>query len=94
MKCFDFIVDRIWEELSDAETYIEKALEYKDKNRALSDMLFQLSQQEMAHENMLRVHFVKMSATQELWKHIEEWMHPKITDMEEKIRRMHEMYRM
>lgn len=95
MKCFDFISDRIWEELNDAETYIEKAIEFKETHRQFSEVLSQLSQQELSHASTLRAHLMKMTDAggHELWKHITEWMLPKFSAKEEKVRRMHEIYR-
>jgi hypothetical protein len=96
MKCFDFMIEQIFEEYNDAEMYIEHALKYKETNRNLADALVQISSQELAHAGVLRSHLHKIveSSGHEMWQKVHEYMLPKYTEMEEKIRRMHEMYRM
>lgn len=96
MKCFDFMIEQIFEEYEDSEEYIEHALKYKETHRNLADALVQISSQELAHAGVLRNHLSKMIETSghEMWSKIYEYMIPKYMDMEEKIRRMHDMYRM
>ena len=50
----------IEDEIRDAEKYAKKALEYKDTDRKLADVFFQLSTEEYKHMNMLHGEVVRI----------------------------------
>ena len=60
MKTIELLVDKIDEELSDAKGYIKKALEYKERDKALADMFYRLSSDEMTHMDMLHKQVVEI----------------------------------
>lgn len=53
MEIIKKLSSRIDEEISDAKTYAEMALEWRDKNRRLSDALYGISNDEMKHMDIL-----------------------------------------
>lgn len=53
MKVIEKLEKQIHEEIHDAKKYIKCALMYKDEDRDLSDMYYQLSQEEMGHMEKL-----------------------------------------
>lgn len=53
MKKIEMLTDLIDEELSGAENYIRKALDYKEKDKELSEMFYRLSVEEMTHVETL-----------------------------------------
>ena len=50
----------IEDEIEDAGKYAKKALEYKDTDRKLADVFFQLSTEEYKHMNMLHGEVVRI----------------------------------
>ena len=56
MKKIEMLVDMIDEELSGAENYIRKALDYKEKKPDLAEMFYRLSADEMTHVDTLHSH--------------------------------------
>ena len=60
MKTIELLVDKIDEELNDAKGYIKKALEYKERDKALADMFYRLSSDEMTHMDMLHKQVVEI----------------------------------
>lgn len=60
MKKLEWIIERIDEELNDAETYIDKALICKDRNPEWANSYYQISQQELAHAEVVHNIAAKM----------------------------------
>ena len=57
IRCLSFYIE---DEIEDAEKYVRKALEYKDSERKLADLFFQLSTEEMKHMNLLHAEVVRI----------------------------------
>ena len=53
MKKLEWIIDQIDEELEDSEKYIDKALKCKEHEPDWANAYYQISQQEMAHAEVL-----------------------------------------
>ena len=53
MKIIEYLSGRIEEEIGDACGYVKKALEVRDQDKALADVLFELSTEEMRHSQLL-----------------------------------------
>lgn len=53
MKVIKILSEKIKEEICDAKSYVNMALEYKDEYPELSRTLYNLSTQEMEHMNLL-----------------------------------------
>ena len=53
MKVIKIISKKIEEEIADAKSYAEMAVEYRDEYPALSQTLYDISLQEVGHMNML-----------------------------------------
>lgn len=53
MKIIEILSEKIEEEVCDAKSYISMAIEYKENYPELSRTLYNLSNQEMEHMNML-----------------------------------------
>lgn len=53
MKVIKVLSEKIKEEICDAKSYVNMALEYKDEYPELSRTLYNLSTQEMEHMNLL-----------------------------------------
>lgn len=51
--CIRQLVEKIYEEIEDAQSYTELALEYKNEDRVLGEAYIQLAKDEMAHMNKL-----------------------------------------
>ena len=60
MKTIKCLSGMIEDEIRDAEKYAKKALEYKDTDRKLADVFFQLSTEEYKHMNMLHGEVVRI----------------------------------
>lgn len=60
MKIIEKLVDRMHEELEDAETYVDLALLYKDERRSLSETFVRISEQEVSHYDMLHKEAVRI----------------------------------
>lgn len=60
MKVIQMLSDKIEEEIHDAKSYCELALEYRDEYPELSRSLFTLSGEEMGHMNVLHENVVKI----------------------------------
>lgn len=60
MKEIQILADRIESELEDACTYIKLAHEYKERDKALADMFYRLSSDEMTHMDMLHKQVVEI----------------------------------
>lgn len=60
MKEIKYLVERMEEEIEDADGYIEKALLMKDERKQLADTLCKISEQEMMHYQMLHEQAVSL----------------------------------
>ena len=59
MKIIQTLSELIDEEIHDGKKYIKLALEHKDKDKALAEMFYNLSLEEMRHMNILHTAVVK-----------------------------------
>lgn len=98
MKEIEWLVEQIDEELDDACHYIDKALIEKDEHSDRANSFYQISQQEMAHAEVLHgmaVGLIK-AYTDEVPAGME-WVwrreHEKYVERVAKIKMKHEMYR-
>lgn len=93
--CYEYIMERIDEELNDAEGYIHHAHKYKNEYRALSDLLYQLSVQEYNHAEMLMGHMNKVisASSDEAWQKIWGWYHKRASSREMEIKHDIDAYR-
>ena len=53
MRLIMKLSDRINEEIADAKWYAKHAIKFKSKHRSLADAMFQISQEEIRHAQML-----------------------------------------
>ena len=53
MKAIKMLSERIEEEIDDARWYAKNALKYKAEHRAMADVLYTISTEEMKHMQML-----------------------------------------
>ena len=53
MKLIQLLSEKIEEELEDACSYIDEALQYKSEDKATADLFYQLSLEEMGHMEKL-----------------------------------------
>lgn len=60
MKIIEKLSTMIEDEIDDAYKYAQKALEYKDSERQLANLFYDLSTQEMNHMNMLHNETVRL----------------------------------
>lgn len=60
MKLIEILSEKVDEEISDAKSYIEMAIKYKEEYPELSRTLCNLSLQEMEHMNLLHNEIVAM----------------------------------
>ncbi len=60
MKIIMKLSERINEEIADAKYYAKHALKFRDKRRSLADTMFQISQEEMRHAQMLHGEVTKI----------------------------------
>lgn len=60
MKVIKVLTEMIAEELEGAEHYVKCAIQYKPEHPGLADVLFEISNQEMRHVNILHEEVVKL----------------------------------
>lgn len=53
MNCMDFLMEKINEEIKDADSYAQMALEQQHDNRETADLLMTLAGEELRHRKML-----------------------------------------
>lgn len=99
MKEIKKISEQIEEELHDAEKYIKCAYKYKESNRTLADMYYDLSVAEMGHVDLLHNAGVKLindySASNPIpegMKAIYDYLHERHIDWAGKIKAKQESY--
>lgn len=101
MKIIEKLSTMVGDELDDAQKYIENALEYKESNRQLANMFYDLSAQEMNHMNMLHNETVRLideykqnngEPPKEMLA-VYEYLHNKFVDHAAKIKVMQNMYK-
>ena len=100
MKDIQTVVDRINEEIEDAETYVKLAMEQKDRHRSLAETFFQLSQEELRHSTALHNEVVKL--IEEYRKSegeppadmlaIYDYLHKMAIEHTEKVKRLQNLY--
>ena len=86
------------EELNDAEKYIKEALHYKDDDRELAEMFFELSKQEVEHAHMEHSQAVRIikeynKEAPEAMKAVWDYQHERMIEHEADIKRLMSMYR-
>ena len=82
-----YLIERIEDELEDAEEYMWKALDHKHSAPALADTLYKIADAEMQHAQML-----KAQLSGEIEHHMREWLEHKWTDEMLKVKRMQDMF--
>lgn len=60
MKVIKYLYEKIEEEINDAEAYVKHAMKYKEAHPELARTLFNLSQQELEHSQMLHTEAVNL----------------------------------
>lgn len=94
MKIIKILVENIREELEGAENYAKLFAQFKDSDRALSEVFARLSETELTHVNMLHEQAIRAikeqkatgaetpTAMQAVW----DWEHEKMVDTVAKIK--------
>lgn len=60
MKVIKEIVDQIEEEIDGAENYAERAMQYREEDKALADTYAKLSEVELGHVDLLHAQVVRI----------------------------------
>lgn len=98
MRIIKELVKSIGEELDDASVYIDKALKYKDDDRELAEMYYNLSRAEIEHADMEHNQAVRIiknfqgevpSAMQAVW----DFEHEKMIEDKANIKVRQAMYK-
>lgn len=101
MKIIKIMVEKIEEEMRDAESYAKLALTHKEDNPELSDLFLNLSKQETTHATMLHTQAERIikeyrekgneppAAMLAVWT----WEHGKMIDNMARIKAMQDMVR-
>lgn len=100
MKIIEELSDYMNEELDDAEKYVKKALDVKDKWKDMANMFFTLSSEELNHMN--RLHNEATKLIDEYRKRdgdppatmlaIYEYIHKKLIDKAGKVKALQALY--
>lgn len=101
MKKIEMLVDMIDEELSGAENYIRKALDYKEKDKELAETFYRLSGDEMTHVDTLHKQVAeiimdykrKNGEPPAVMEALYEYLHKRHMAKAEKITNMQNMYK-
>lgn len=101
MKKIEILVDMIDEELSGAENYIRKALDYKEKDKELAELFYRLSGDEMTHVDALHKQVAeiimdykrKNGEPPAVMEALYEYLHKRHMAKAEKITNMQNMYK-
>ena len=92
------LAEMIREELDDAAKYAKMAVQYKETNRRLGEMFYNLSRQELEHANLEHEQAVQTiresgqkapAAMQAVW----DWEHESQIEETAKIRQLLEMFK-
>lgn len=62
MKCIKELVEKIYEEIDDAESYAELAIQYATEDRTLADTYIILAKEEVTHMNRLHEQVMRVIA--------------------------------
>ena len=62
MKCIKELVEKIYEEIDDAESYAELTIQYATEDRALADTYITLAKEEVTHMNRLHEQVMRVIA--------------------------------
>lgn len=60
MKEVKLLMEHIEDEIRDAHTYAQLAVEYKEREPEMAELFYRLSQEEMSHMSMLHKEAVKL----------------------------------
>lgn len=101
MKIIKDLSDMIEDELKGAEHYAMYALQHRSDHPMLSDVLFEISNQEMRHVNMLHEEVVKLikdyrdkhGEPPPAMQAIYEWMHNRQIEDTKEIKILQDQYR-
>lgn len=101
MKEIKLLMEHIEDELCDAHTYAELALEYKATDPELADLFYKLSGEEMNHMNALHKSVVdrisehrrKNGEPPEAMMAVYEYLHKRDIDKAEKVGVLQAMYK-
>jgi ferritin len=101
MKEIKLLVEHIEEELEDACTYAELALEYKDTNQDMAQTFWKLSNEEMNHQQMLHNEVTKLIGEHRRTNGqppasmmaVYEFMHKRFMEKAEKVLNLQNMFR-
>lgn len=101
MKVIKMLMEHIEDELEDAHTYAELALEYKSPDLELSDLFYRLSGEEMNHMNSLHKAVVahiddyrkKKGEPPEAMMAVYEYLHKRDIERAEEVGVLQAMYR-
>lgn len=101
MKIIEILSEHIEDELEDACTYINLALEYKDTDPELANLFYKLSTEEMTHMDALHKSVVLHIDTYkklkgespEGMKTLYDFIHKREVDKAEKIARLQAMFK-
>lgn len=95
------LVKSMREELSDSEAYIDMALHYKPRDKALADMYKELASQELQHAHMEHAQAERiigqlndpnMTKVHESMKAVWDWEHEQMMETEAIIKAKMDMY--
>lgn len=87
MERYNFLIDRMWEELNDAKTYARKALLCKE-DKAYADVMADLARQEYNHFSILHTQTAMLANA---WSEGEMMRHVWMVDRERLIERAGEV---
>lgn len=101
MKEIKLLVEHIEEELEDACTYAKLALEYKDTNQEMAQLFWNLSNEEMGHQQLLHGQVTQLIAEHRrthgeppaAMMAVYEFMHKRFMEKTEKVLNLQNMFR-
>ena len=101
MKIIKKLIEQMDDELNGAEEYAEGALKYKEKDKILADLYFNMSLQEMKHHDDLHMQVVRMISEYRkehgeppvAMQAVYDWEHEKAIDRAKEIKTLQGMYK-